>query len=382
MKIGIASAGRFHALDLARELDHLGFEALFYSYVPVGRAERFGLPANCQRSLLPFVAPLVAWQNCMGNVFPGLQEKLMAHGLNRSTMMRLGPCDVFICMSGLYLEAAQYARRRYGAQVWLERGSRHVLSQQAILKECGSSRLPSDFAIERELAGYELADKIVVPSSHVAESFAQYGAQLMPKLFVNPYGVDLDQFPQHQSSLSSTPKTVLFVGSWSRRKGADILMNAIRKIDGARLLHVGTIVDVPFPDGDERFEHVEPVPQWRLKEYYEKAHVFALASREEGLALVQLQSLASGLPLVCTTRTGGQDLQLSPALTERISVVEAGDDEVFAEQLGDMLERATHANGTPMLTPQDREVLSWRAYGQRYCDELMRSSSLPATGVA
>ncbi|MFT7578050.1 MAG: glycosyltransferase involved in cell wall biosynthesis, partial [Alphaproteobacteria bacterium] len=251
-------------------------------------------------------------------------------------------------------------------------------SQLSILKECDVLRLPNEFAIERELAGYELADRIVVPSKHVAESFMEQDPRLVPKLFVNPYGVDLKQFPQRQSEPSSIPRTVLFVGSWSRRKGVDILMDAIRKIDGARLLHVGAIADVPFPDGDERFEHVDPVPQWRLSEYYEKAHVFALSSREEGLALVQLQALASGLPLVCTARTGGQDLQLLHGLTERISVVEAGDADAFAEQLGDMLARATQTNGMPMLMPEDRAALSWRAYGQRYFDELMRSSSLEA----
>lgn len=47
MRIGIASLGRFHVLDLARELDVLGEEVQFHSYVPRKRAERFGLPLFC-----------------------------------------------------------------------------------------------------------------------------------------------------------------------------------------------------------------------------------------------------------------------------------------------------------------------------------------------
>jgi glycosyltransferase involved in cell wall biosynthesis len=33
-----------------------------------------------------------------------------------------------------------------------------------------------------------------------------------------------------------------------------------------------------------------------------------MPSIEEGLALVQLQAMACGLPLICTTNTGGEDL--------------------------------------------------------------------------
>lgn len=370
----MASAGRFHLLDLARELDQLGVETTFYSYVPNARARKFGLPDRCQRGLLPFVAPLVLWQNCFGNFQPALRERLMVHALNRLVVLRLKPCDVFVCMSGLFLEAASYAKRAFGAQIWLERGSRHILSQVAILKDCGVKHLPSEFIVERELAGYELADRIVVPSSHVADSFQQQDFRLLPKLFVNPYGVDLDQFPQHRLHSTVEPKTVLFVGSWSRRKGADLLVNAIRKLDGVRLLHVGAIVDVPFPVGDESFVHVAPVPQWRLQEYYRKAHAFVLASREEGLALVQLQALASGLPLVCTTRTGGADLQLSRALADRISVVLPDDGDALARALRDTLEHLSAGDGFGELSPESRSLLSWQSYGRRYYQELVQSS--------
>src|SRR5688500_6686824 len=111
MKVAIASIGRFHVLDLARELDKLGLETMFYSYVAKRRAERFNLPARCHRGLLGLVAPLVAWQTYAGRVLPDLQERAMANALDTAVTARLEPCDVFICMSGMYLEAARYARR-------------------------------------------------------------------------------------------------------------------------------------------------------------------------------------------------------------------------------------------------------------------------------
>src|SRR5947209_8302356 len=59
LRVGIASSGRFHLLDLARELDALGVDVRFYSYVPRKRAEKFGLPSRCHVALLPILFPMV-----------------------------------------------------------------------------------------------------------------------------------------------------------------------------------------------------------------------------------------------------------------------------------------------------------------------------------
>jgi hypothetical protein len=50
LRVAIATAGRFHVLDLPRELTGLGYALDFYSYVPKLRAVRFGLPSACRRS--------------------------------------------------------------------------------------------------------------------------------------------------------------------------------------------------------------------------------------------------------------------------------------------------------------------------------------------
>lgn len=373
MKIAIASSGRFHVLSLARELSKLGMSVDFYSYVPSSRATRFGLPAHCHRGLLFFVAPLVLWQRYAPHFFPLLSERAMASVLNMAVKLILRPCDVFICMSGTYLEAAIYAKKKYGAKIWIERGSRHILSQYDILDDIGALNLPSKFTIERELAGYELADRIVVPSSHVLESFLEYDPALLKKIFVNPYGVDLEKFPSNAIPTRSdeADRIVLFVGAWSIRKGVDILVEAIRKLKNVKLIHVGGIVDFPFPHSDQQFTHINSVPEWQLKDFYAQADVFVLASREEGLALVLLQALAMGLPIVCTLRTGGQDLALSEELRKRIHTVAVDD----INALSCALERVLgEFENHPLRLPEaDRKLLSWSEYGSRYNSELLNS---------
>ncbi len=372
MKVAIASLGRFHVLDLARELDALGIDTKFYSYVPRKRAIHFRLPVRCHKGLLPLVAPLVGAQMFAGSVAPGLQERLMARSLNIALSLRLEQCEKLICMSGTYYEAAVRAKRDFGCEIWLERGSRHITSQLRIMSSSRAARQPSAFIVDRELRGYDLADRIVVSSMQVWESFMQEDRSLANKLFVNPYGVDLDEFPLRVSgTVGARPKTVLFIGAWSWRKGVDLLRDAIRMCDNVRLLHVGSIVDVPFPFGDAAFVHFDPVPQWKLKEFYSQADVFALASREEGLALVQAQALSSGLPLVCTTATGGTDLAHTPILSKRIFVTPPEDARGLASSIFAAIEFA--ATSDAELSEDDRAPLSWRAYGERYAAELIKS---------
>jgi glycosyltransferase involved in cell wall biosynthesis len=371
MRVAIASAGRFHLLDLAREFHALGVEVHFYSYVPRKRAEKFGLPRRCHVALLPFLFPLVVWERLFPRLFPRALERVMCWALDVLTICRMRPCDFFICMSGIYLQAPRFARWRYGARVILHRGSRHILSQREILARFPHAQQVTPFILRRELAGYAIADRIAVPSTQVVESFAPWPEHAC-KLFLSPYGVNLDQFPLRTGAPPAEP-TVLFVGHWSYRKGADVLAETIEAMEGVRLVHVGALLDAPLPN-HPRFVHHEPVPQWQLKDFYAAAHVFVLASREEGLALVQCQALASGLPLVCTDRTGGSDL--SPGLERLVRVVPAGDPNALRLALAQALDDAAGKTGVPPITNAERETLSWRAYATRHL-ELMLEKQHP-----
>ena len=133
LRVAIATSGRFHVLDLARELHQLGHQVRFYSGLPTSRAMAFGLDKACAKSLFPFSAPLMAWQRYAPKRLPYLQSWLSVRSLDLLVSQRLEPCDVFIFMSGIYLKAAEVARKKYGAQLWIERGSRHILSQAEIL---------------------------------------------------------------------------------------------------------------------------------------------------------------------------------------------------------------------------------------------------------
>lgn len=342
----------------------------FFSYVPRKRAVRFGLPSGCHVSLLPAVLPLLAWQTLAPAPGRRFRESLLYKSLNQAVISRMASCDVFIFMSGIYLEAAHAARQRFGAKLWLERGSQHILAQDEILAAAGGER-PTALTIRRELDGYALADRIMIPSRHVEESFRRDQAAYR-KLFANPYGVDIRLFTPAVSRIPDAPIRLLYAGTWSLQKGCDLLAKAVTRA-GVRLVHVGPMGDCPFPHKEDRFQHFDAVSQHRLREFYIAADAFVLASRQDGFGMVLSQALACGLPVIATDRTGAPDLASHPALAQRVSVVTSGNVEALAEAIGSLQRRLLLTGPFPPLAPEDRESLSWAAYARRYSNELVRS---------
>lgn len=368
LRIAIAASGRFHVLDLARELNALGHEVKFYSYVPKRRAMRFGLPKKCHVGILPFVFPWLFLDLLFGNRWKELTSKWTRLALDRFVTWRLQPCDVFIGMSSTFEHAPLKAKKEFGAKVLIERGSRHILSQKAILSAINGAATPSDFDVSQELKSYEIADMVVIPSRHVQQSFLDYGFP-QEKLFVNPYGVDVCMFKPRRKKPGSG-NTGIMTGTWCVRKGADLLFKSVPMVNGLSLLHVGPLGDCPFPS-QACFVHVDKVDQTELPEYYALADFFILPSREEGLSLVIAQALASGLPVVCTPRTGGADLKNLIDYPAAVIEVPNESPSALAEGIRKSLEESGKSRGIDYLGEKGRNNLTWKAYGKRYEQRLL-----------
>jgi glycosyltransferase involved in cell wall biosynthesis len=266
-------------------------------------------------------------------------------------------------MSGIYVLAARYAKWRYGARIHLHRSSRHILSQREILAQIPGAGQTSNFITRRELEGYDLADSIIVPSLHVVESFTPWPGAAA-KLFLNPLGVNIWQFPRRTEMPPPDRPTVLFIGHWSYRKGVDVLEAAIKRLSGVYLVHVGAMADAAFPN-DPRFTHHDYVPQDRLVEFHRKAHVFVLPSREDGFGVVLSQALSVGLPIVCTDRTGGPDLAKFPGLARFIRIVPAEDIGALQDAIAAALASVSGCADIEPMTEAEREMLGWKHYAVR-----------------
>lgn len=363
IKIDIATHGRFHVLDLARELSKRGFMVTLHSYVPTRRAVKFGLPAECHKSYFFLCAPLLFLQRFGPSMLKPVLARVMVYYLDWLVSLSLRHCDVFIGMSGLFVLSSKKAKSLLGAKVLVERGSTHILTQRKILAELKNAVQVKDWEISRELLSYEIADFIVIPSEHVEHSFIENGVDIA-KLFRNPYGVSIDMFTSKKRDKRER-LTAIMTGAWCYRKGADLITALVLKEPDVTLLHVGAIWDHEFPDGPQ-FVHYDAVDQAELAKFYDKADFFLLPSREEGLSLVLVQALASGLPVVCSWRSGGSDLQKLIAHSDMVVILD--DYSMEAMQAAISKVRSLLAVGVPSdaLGVEGRKSLTWSAYGGRY----------------
>tara|TARA_A100001015_G_scaffold26263_1_gene29480 strand:+ start:1933 stop:3099 length:1167 start_codon:yes stop_codon:yes gene_type:complete len=199
----------------------------------------------------------------------------------------------------------------------LERGSSHIVFQNNILLEeykiLGIKKKPIDKRIiEKEIREYDLADYIFVPSKFSKKTFIENGVN-ESKILKVPYGTDLNEF----NRTDNDPKdfTIISVGQISVRKGSIYLLKAFEdlNLDNSKLILVGNI------ENDLK-DHLEPflsnpniifkshVKQSKLSDLYNNSHLFVTTSLEEGLAMVQPQAMACGLPIICTTNSGGAEI--------------------------------------------------------------------------
>lgn len=155
----------------------------------------------------------------------------------------------------------------------------------------------------------DLANQILVGSSFARDSFIAEGIPA-DKLTVVPYGVDLSLFsPQSAGIHAGDGFRVLFVGQIGQRKGISYLLKAYDRFrgNGTSLTLVGNFFgsQEPLRRYQNIFQYIPNVPRARLADIYRRADVFVFPSLIEGMGLVVLEAMASGLPVIVTPNGPG-----------------------------------------------------------------------------
>ncbi|MEO5374890.1 MAG: glycosyltransferase family 4 protein [Alphaproteobacteria bacterium] len=369
MRVAVAVHGRFHAFDLAAYLHGRGLLAGLVTTYPDFATRRF-VPKDAP---VTSAAWLEAWRRLHARLkLPGSTDVFVAKAFGRFTARHLPVgADLLVGWSAASLEAITAAHAR-GMKVVIERGSSHIVHQTEVLdREHERFDLPwrrtDQRLIERELAEYERADAIAVPTSYAAETFKRRGIPA-ERLIVNPYGVDLALFRPSPPRPPDTPVRILFVGRVGVRKGVPWLLRAFALLDARAELHLVGPVE-PGMDKVLALEPMErvvvrgPLPGAQLPQEYAAADIFCLPSLEEGLPLVVLQAMASGLAVVATPETGAGDV-IRDGIEGRL--VPSGDPRALAAALdalaGDPLLRSHMGDRARRAVESG---LGWDDYGKR-----------------
>jgi glycosyltransferase involved in cell wall biosynthesis len=139
------------------------------------------------------------------------------------------------------------------------------------------------------------------------------------KFEICPLGVDPDRYVPVRRSDETRPFTILCVGRLTPAKGQRILIKACRKLHRAgrklQLVLVGTGPDetdlkaaVARYGLDSVVRFTGALNQTEVHAWYSRADAFALASFAEGIPVVLMEAMASGIPCVSTRITGIPEL--------------------------------------------------------------------------
>ena len=265
-----------------------------------------------------------------------------------------------------------------GRPLLLDQSIGHPLSYQRLFPilckqfpewvEDFSPRLPQLLLAEE--TEHRQARRIVVPSSFARGTLIENGIPA-EKIAIIPFGVDLDLFSSVQRPDLSRPLRFVFLGSLGARKGVPLLLQAWRSLGthDAELWLAGPVHErhrrliPPLPG----LRLIGKVPHRELPGLLRQCDVLVLPSYFEGLAQVQLEALASGLPIIATEATGAPDL-----ITNGVEgyTIPTGDGEALRVALQRFIAAPDDLLHMSPAARRCAERYSWDAYGDRWMDLL------------
>ena len=223
----------------------------------------------------------------------------------------------------------------------------------------------SDDKLWRKDEELALASHIVVPSEFVRRTLLKAGP-LEATISVVPYGAPLAQREvRTEMSARDGKLRVLFVGSLSQRKGLSYLLAAVARLKSrVELTLIGRKMhECPALDAALR-EHrwIPSLSHEAVLEQMSGHDVMVFPSLFEGCALVVLEAMSQGVPVIATPNTGSGDFISSG---EDGFVVPIRDVEAIVEKLEILIgdrDRLTEMSRAARRTAAQH---SWEQYRRR-----------------
>jgi glycosyltransferase involved in cell wall biosynthesis len=301
----------FHAALLANSLRSSGVSVSIYTSA-LRRYFR-GLSEEVDLHLTP--APFAIVERFTSLRLPrhiGDNIDIISFDIGMATRVRT--TDLFIGWAGQCLYSARKAKRQ-GAFFTLDRACPHCDFQQALVKRESfrtgvTYHAQPDWARQRQLDEYEMADAILVPSQYTADSFPPH---LQTKLIKAPL-FGRCAIPDSVRLGRNPTFTVGVVGGSPLRKGYLYLLKAWKQLalpNARLLLRTGrNFGEYPVLNelvkGLPNVEFLDYVPN--ISDFYQQCDVFVLPSIDDGFGMALVEAMVNGRPCIATTNCGASEL--------------------------------------------------------------------------
>ncbi|MCG8516465.1 MAG: glycosyltransferase family 4 protein [Pseudomonadales bacterium] len=148
------------------------------------------------------------------------------------------------------------------------------------------------------------AKKVIAVSNFVADTARETLAELPIKVIYN--GVDVEVFkPGKRARKPNEPFRLLYIGSWKKLKGVDLLPGIMRSLGNEfKLYYTGGTLrkekNISMPENMYDIGHLKR--DYDVAEEMKKSDALLFPSRSEGFGLVVIEAMSCGLPVICTNK--------------------------------------------------------------------------------
>jgi glycosyltransferase involved in cell wall biosynthesis len=291
---------------------------------------------------------------------------------SRKAAWMMEDCDAVHFVHSVGREAAIKAKRT-GAKVICDMREEHPQFQQDILSN-EAKELAIEFIVpgssykHRVLEELDLADAVICPSAYAKRTFIEHGIPA-DKIVVCPYGADIHSLaPSH--TRHDRRFTVLFLGSICMRKGIHYLLEGFKMaaLRDARLVLAGPVEEQFRPvlqKFEGLFEEVGRVPHSQVLLWYQQADVFVIPSLADSYALVVLEAMSAGLPVIVSENTGSAEIIADGNNGFVIPIRNAA---AIAEKLAFLYENRDACAAMGVAAAESVKASSWESYERKCVD--------------
>jgi len=181
-----------------------------------------------------------------------------------------------------------------------------VFPDDALLAE--HNRSVASPRIDRKRAELQLASRILVPSDFVKTSLLAAGIEA-GRIDVLPFGTEADWISDRLPAKNT--RLVLHVGQLSIRKGTHRLLRAWKKIGAYRSCELRLIGRMRLSqqflsEFAGMYNYLGRLPRPSLREHFAAAAFFVFPALAEGFAVVILEAISCGTPVVASRSSGAE----------------------------------------------------------------------------